>query len=450
MTQGITMPVKSLSRRAGLLAALALLPGCGALDSLFGERKTPLPGERRSVLRADPVLAADSGVDPRAVALPAPERIADWPMAGGPAHHGPGHGALAETARQIWRADAGSGSGARQRMTAGPIVAGGTVFAVDAFATVSAFTLDEGRRLWRTTTEKEKESAVSLGGGAAFADGVLYVATGLAEVLALNPVDGSITWRSSLPAPARGAPTVSGGRVFVATLENQLIALSATNGDRQWAHRAAPVITMPLGLPAPAVEGETVVAGFGSGELTALRATDGRLIWAESLGVVGAASLSDLSGIVALPVIDRGRVYAVGVANTTLAIDLRSGRRLWERAFGGEAGVAAAGEWVFAVTRAGEALALGREDGRIRWVTELDPSPAEGRRRGEPARFGQPILAGGRVLIPSSRGEVLALDPAGGAVAGRIPLSSGVTLPAALAQDTLVLLGDDGTLMAVR
>lgn len=441
---------KHLSRRGALLAAVALLPGCGALDSLFGETKRPLPGERRSVLRADPALAADSGVDPTAVALPAPVSIADWPMAGGPPNHGPGHGVLAEGARQAWRADAGTGSGTRQRLTAGPIVAGGTVFTVDAFAAVSAFTLAEGRRLWRTTTERENERAVALAGGAAFADGVLYVATGLAEVLALNPADGSITWRANLPAPARGAPTVSGGRIFVATLENQLIALSATDGERLWVHRAAAVITMPLGLPAPAVDGETVVAGFGSGELTALRATDGRLIWAESLGVVGAASLADLSGIVALPVIDRGRVYAVGVANTTLSIDLRSGRRLWERSFGGDAGVAAAGDWVFAVTRAGEALALGREDGRIRWVTELDPTPESGRRRGPPARFAQPVLAGGRVLIPSSRGEVLALDPAGGAIAGRIPLSSGVTLPAALAQDTLVMLGEDGTLMAVR
>jgi hypothetical protein len=66
------------------------------------------------------------------------------------------------------------------------------------------------------------------------------------------------------------------------------------------------------------------------------------------------------------------------------------------------------------------------------------------------ARFGPPILAGGRVLVPSSRGEVLGLDPRGGAIAQRIPVSSSVTLPAALVEGTLLLLGDDATLMALR
>jgi hypothetical protein len=82
-------------------------------------------------------------------------------------------------------------------------------------------------------------------------------------------------------------------------------------------------------------------------------------------------------------------------------------------------------------------------------VTELDPTP-EGGQRGEAARFGRPMIAAGRVIIPSSRGELLLVDPAGGAIAGRISLGSGVTLPMALAEGTLVALADDGTLIALR
>ncbi|OYW08842.1 MAG: dehydrogenase, partial [Rhodospirillales bacterium 12-71-4] len=145
-----------------------------------------------------------------------------------------------------------------------------------------------------------------------------------------------------------------------------------------------------------------------------------------------------------------GLVIAAGLGDTTIAVDLRSGRRLWERAFGGGTGVATAGDWAFSVTRAGEAVAVGREDGRIRWVRELDPSPEGGRRREDPARFGQPILAGGFLLVPSSRSELLMVAPGDGQIAGRVPLSAGVTLPGALAQGTLALLGNDGTLMALR
>jgi hypothetical protein len=60
------------------------------------------------------------------------------------------------------------------------------------------------------------------------------------------------------------------------------------------------------------------------------------------------------------------------------------------------------------------------------------------------------MIAGGRILLPSSRGELLLLDPAGGSVAGRVSLGSSVTLPMALAGGTLVALADDGTLIALR
>jgi outer membrane protein assembly factor BamB len=437
------------TRRMALLGAAALLPGCGAFDGILGERKRPLPGERRSVLRAEPPVEPDSGVDARGVTLPPAQPVADWPLLGGTATHAPGHVELSARPQLAWRSSAGSGSAYRQRLTAGPVVAGGTVYAVDAWGTVTAHGLADGRQAWRADTTPEEESAAPVGGGAAFADGTLYVATGLAEVLALDPANGSVRWRVRLPAPSRGAPTVAGGRIFVPTIENHLLALSVEDGRRLWTHRAGAQATLPLGLPAPAVEGETVVAGFGTGELVALRATDGRLLWAESLGGVANTSLADIVGITGLPVIDGGRVLAVGLGNTAIAVDLRSGRRLWERAFGGGHGVAAAGDWAFAVTRAGEAVAVGRDDGRIRWVTELDPSP-EGGRRGEAARFGMPLAAGGFVVVPSSRGELLMLDPAGGAVAGRVPLGYPVTLPMAVSNGTLVALADDGTLLALR
>lgn len=436
------------TRRFALLGSTALLlAGCDTFDSIFGERRQPLPGERRAVLRRDPPLAADPAPDGRPVALPDPAPIAEWPMAGGPPSHAPGHAAFTTTPAVAWRASAGTGSDYRRRIISGPVIASEVVYTVDAWGTVSAHALADGRLRWRADTTPEDGNAVGLGGGAAVGGDAVYVTTGAAEVLALAVADGAVRWRVRLPQPARGAPTLAGGRIFVPTIENHLIALSAEDGRRLWTYRAGALTTIPLGMPAPAVEGETVVAGFGTGELVALRVADGRVLWSESVGT-GNASLADIVGITGLPLIDRGRVVATGMAGTTIAVDLRSGRRLWERAFGGPTGPVGAGDWVFAVTRNAQALALGREDGRIRWVTDLDPQP-EGQ-RSDFARFGRPMIAGGRILLPSSRGELLLLDPADGSVAGRVSLGSGVTLPMALAGGTLVALADDGTLIALR
>ena len=124
--------------------AAALLAGCDSFDNLFGERRQPLPGERRPVLRTDPPLVADEGLDPRAVTLPPATEIADWPMAGGRPNHAPGHASLSPEPRVAWRASAGSGSEYRARITSGPVIAGGLVFAVDAWGHVSAHALDSG------------------------------------------------------------------------------------------------------------------------------------------------------------------------------------------------------------------------------------------------------------------------------------------------------------------
>jgi outer membrane protein assembly factor BamB len=443
----------SHSRRALLLGGAAIaLSGCETISGIFGDSKTPLPGERLPVVQTDRELSVDPNEASRPVTLPAPTALAEWPQAGGNLAHDPGHASAGAGLREVWRASIGTGSSYRRRITTGPILANGTVFTADAYGTVSAFDADRGGRRWVRETTPEKDDVGAVGAGLAFADGVLYAATGMAEVLALDPGTGEVRWRASVPAPTRGAPTVTGGRIFVPTVENHLLALSTEDGRRLWTYRGQPVAAVPLGLPAPAVEGETVVAGFPSGELAALRAADGRVIWTESLAAGQAArrgGIAELAGVSGLPVISDGRVIAAGQAGTALMVDLRSGRRLWERDVGSSQSPAVAGEWIFLVTPENQLVAMGRDSGRVRWLTLLDERSARDRRR-NPAIFGSPLVVGGQILVPSSLGEAVLVDPAEGGIAGRVRLPGGTTLPPIAVAGTVYLITDDGTLVALR
>jgi outer membrane protein assembly factor BamB len=444
------------SRRSSLrllagIGAAGVLGGCetmgDAVDSVFGTRKRPLPGERRPVLALEQRLEADQGSG--TIEIPPPQALADWPQAGGNPTHAPGHVALGgPPLRTLWSTSVGAGAAYRRRLVAPPIMAGDVVYAMDAYGEVTAVETARGRRRWQLDTRPEKDSSGALGGGCAFADGTLYVVTGLAEAMAVDPGDGTVRWRVSLPAPARGAPTVAGGRLYVPTIDNQLMALSAADGSRQWTYRAQSVVAMALGLPAPAVEGEVVVAAFGSGELAALRASDGRLIWGETLTSARGGGFSDIAAITALPVIDRGRVLAAGLGGLAIALDLRSGRRLWEREITVGETPWAAGEAVFLVTTDGDLACLGRDDGQVRWVTELGRFEDERRRR-DPITWGPPVLAGGRVLIAGSHGQLVQVNPANGEPFERTRLPAGATLAPAIAQGVLYLLTEDATLLAL-
>lgn len=444
--------VGRLTRRAALLGGAGLLAGCGTIsdsfDSLFGERKTVLRGERLPVLAAERPLGVDEG-DLTPVTLPPPQVNAEWAQAGGTVSHAPGHPALGLQLGQVWRSSVGSGSSYRRRLIAPPIVAGDAVYAVDALGVVTALAASDGRRRWSFDSRPRRDRHGALGGGIAFANDTLYLVTGLAEVMALDPADGQPRWREALPAPARGAVTVADGRIFVITTENHLLALSVEDGRRLWTYRAQPTVTMALGLPAPAVEGDVVVAGFASGELAAVRASDGRALWSETLAAAGGGGLADIAAITALPVIDRGRVFATGLGGITIAIDLRSGRRLWERDVAAAEAPWSVGDWLYLMTTGGDLACIGRNDGRVRWLRSLGGYTDERRRRG-PINWAPPVLAGGRLLVAGSQAQLVEVNPVDGEVLGRVRLPDGVLQQPAVANGVLYLLTEDAVVVAMQ
>jgi outer membrane protein assembly factor BamB len=441
--------VRPLPRRAALLGAIALLPGCQTIEDLLGTRQVPLPGTRLPILAADARLEADTDLAAAPFALPEPVAITEWPLPGGPATNNPPHAAISGALAEAWRSNAGSGSAFRRRLVAGPVAAAGSAFAADAFGEVSAFDLARGGRRWSRETRPEGERGPTQGAGVAFADGTLFAATAMAELLALDAATGEVRWRVRLPSSARGAPTVAGGRVFVPAVDHQLVAFSAEDGRRLWTYRATPTPAVPFGLATPAIERDTVIAGFPSGEVVALRAGDGRVLWTESLGAPGGAGgFGEVSGVRAMPVVAGGLVFLSSLSGLSACVDLRSGRRVWEREIGGGATAAVAGDWAFFVSDDAQAIALGREDGRIRWISELNAAP-EGRAR-PTTRWGSPLLLGGRVFIPGSDSQGVLLNAADGARLGAVRLPGGVTLPAAVAGEQVLVLSDEGWLAALR
>ena len=430
------------------MGSAGLLAGCETLDSIFGERRVRITGERKPVLTLpDRTVEADAEARGVTIALPAQEQRSLWPQLGGAASHAGGHIALGANLRQAWSASYGTGTSFRRRVVGGPVASADRVFMGDADGFVSAFEISNGARRWRVDTRPENERGDGGGAGVIVEGDTVFVATGLSEVLALSAADGSVKWRVRLQAPMRGAPSFANGRIFVTTLDSSLVALSAEDGKVLWRYRAQAILTVPLGLPPPAILGETVVAGFPSGEILAFRANDGRVLWSDSLAAAGATSLADVGSVRAAPVISGDSVIAIGMGGVGLSIDLRAGRRIWEREFGGTEMPWAAGEWVFGATDSSEMVALQLEAGLARWAVSLRPS-AQGNRAAPLVQLSSPILAGGRLFVGTSLAELVSLDPSNGDVLARQRLPGALSLPMMAVGGRLILATDDGSLIA--
>jgi len=441
-------PGRTLTRRSALLVPLGLA-GCGMWDDWFGTRKTPLPGTREPVVQGQRTLTIDAGAGK--VTLPRAVRNAAWPQSGGNPAHMMGHLQANEALTEAWRADIGAGGGYRRKILAQPIAADGMVFAMDSDANVTALDLANGGRRWRVDTKDDDADSTNVGGGIGYDAGTVYAANGLGELVALDATNGSVKWRSTIGAPARSSPTIAEGRVFVTTVEDRLVALAANDGHTLWTYRAPSTPTTMLGRPAPAFSRGLVVAGFGSGEMTALRADTGRPAWSDGLGASrGRASLSDLISIRAAPVIDQGRVYGVGLGGLAAAIDLPSGRRLWERQVAGQDSPAVAGNWVFLVSMDQEIMAINALDGRIAWITALPRWEDPEKRKNALTWFG-PLLVSDRLIVAGTSEEALAISPYTGDILGRQRLS-GAASPVApvVADGTVLVITDDGRLVGLR
>jgi len=425
------------------------LAGCGS-DNWFGAAEDPpLPGARIAVLGLERVLKTDPEAAARPMQLPAPAVNADWPQAGGGPDRAAGHPALGRTIGAAWSQSVGAGSGTGLRVLAQPIVAEGRVYAMDAEGAVSAFAAQDGRAAWSAAAGPEGEEPAS-GGGIAFAGGRVFAATGYAEAVAIDAASGAIVWRQPLSAPVRGAPTVDGGRLYCITLDNKTHALDIEDGRILWTHDSIEEQTALLGGASPAVAQGAVVSAYSSGEIVALKVENGRELWSDNLTAARRADfIAALADVQAAPVAQDGRLYALSNSGRAGAIDMRSGDRVWSREFGGLHRPWVAGGHLFAVTERGEVVAAEAATGAVRWVAPLPRFEDEEDRTGR-IDWAGPVLAGGRLAVAGSSGQIVFLDPETGERAGALDVGRPHRLAPVVAAETLFLLDDDGVLTAYR
>jgi outer membrane protein assembly factor BamB len=439
----MTDPTRRRLLHTGGLLSLLALTGCETLDELFETDKPPIPGKRETVV-ASGGLQPDIA-DKRPVTVPQAVRNADWAQSGGVPTHAMQNVAIGDLQRS-WKRDIGEGGGYRAKITATPVITGGRVFTMDSDGSVSAFDVANGSRHWNTDTQAEKNRSTNVGGGLAVVGTVLYASTGRGEVLAIEAATGKITWRSSLDAPARSAPTVVENRLFVTTLDERMVALSTPDGKRLWSYQATAAATSVLGEPAPAYSDGLVVGGFGSGDLVALRAESGTLAWSDSLAAArGQNSLADLSAIRALPVIVDNVVYAIGVGGLMLALDLRSGRRLWERDIAGNYTPWVAGGWIFLLNQDQLLICLDRTDGHVRWTSQM-PQYGEPEKQRDPIYWVGPLLGSGILYLPGSTQKILAVSSSNGDILGEYDLPDKATVSPVAAMGKLFIVTNDATL----
>ncbi len=404
-----------------LLIAMALAAtSCGAFKK-GKHTNTPVLGQRIAVLTGEGDVSVDPATAALQMSLPAPVTNTDWTQSGGSATKSLGQLALGSSLARAFTVQAGHGSSLTERLAASPIIVGGRVYTIDTVGTVHAFDGRTGAQIWASQTPTEKGNERSLyGGGIAYDQGRIYATNGLGYVAALDERNGGMVWKVRPGGPLRGAPSVANDAIYVMSQDNQIYSLKEGDG------------------------------GFSSGELNAYRYENGRMVWQDALQRTSIrTSVSSLNDIDADPVIDSGQVIAVGQGGRMVALDIITGQRQWEINIAGIDTPWLAGDWIFVVTDQAKLLCVARQNGHIRWITQLPQFVKLKSKKGE-IDYSGPVLAGGRLIVTGTNGALIFVDPVTGAFQGQTSVGAPISLSPVVANSTLYILDDRGRLNAFR
>ena len=449
--------------KAGLIA-LTFLTACAERELVLqGERldtRTPLvagaPGEEpldateAAVPFDDGSVAA--GVNAVAISLPGQVSNSEWSHRGGSPAHRIAHAALGQGLTRVWAANAGRGDSRKNRIGADPIVAGGRIYTLDSGATVTA-TGTNGGTAWATdlTPPADRDGEAS-GGGIAYDGGSVYATTGFGELIALDAGTGAVRWRQKFDAGIGGAPATDGGSVYVTARDGTATAVSADTGKIRWQVQGTQTAAGVVGVSAPAISGDQVIFPFSSGQMLAVQRDTGQPVWqayvsGKRLGRAF-ASVSDLTGD---PVVADGIIYAGTSAGRLAAVSATTGQPVWTADEGAVSPPVVAGGAVFIVNDENQLVRLDAGTGAVVWRIDMPyfTKDRDKRRKAIFAHYG-PVLAGGRLFVAASDGQMKAFDPASGALVGGADLPGGAASAPVVAGGTLYVMSKNGQLHAFR
>ena len=105
------------------------------------------------------------------------------------------------------------------------------------------------------------------------------------------------------------------------------------------------------------------------------------------------------------------------------------------------------GDVVYITDTAGEVLCVARDSGLIYWIADLNKGAKKAKDR---AVWSGPVLASNRLVVVSSKGEAVALNPKTGVVEKRLRIGSEALMnPIAVGPD-LYVAAENAELIAIR
>jgi len=332
-----------------------------------------------------------------------------------------------------WSRSVGDGQGDLYNLLE-PAVDGQTIYAASAEGRVMAMQRETGEVLWKKDLDLPISGAVGVG------NGMVLLGTLRGDVIALDSGSGEQKWRAKVSSEVLAAPATNGDVVVVQTQDDKLIGFDASTGNQRWIYEGTvPVLTL-RGTGAPLIAGRLALAGLASGKVVAVDVERGLPVWEQRVAIPQGRSeldrVVDIDG--GLLLVDNV-LYVASYQGRAAALDVGTGRVLWQREASSYVGVAEGTGSVFISQASGTVESLDSRGSSSLWSND-----ALARRQ-----LSAPAVLSSNVVVGDLEGYVHLLSQVDGRFVGREKVDGdGVRVRPLVVGGWMYVFGNSGKLVA--
>ena len=281
---------------------------------------------------------------------------------------------------ELWKKNNGVGTD-EQYLKLAPVIVNQRLYVADSAGNVGAMDAINGKRLWQKKISASESvdgksgwfrgGDIHITGGPGYGENTLMIGSQEGEVISLSAENGSELWRTRVSSEILSPPQRAADVAIVRTIDGKVFGIDANKGRRLWIYdRTVPPLTL-RGTSTPAIDSGIVVAGFDGGKMAALDVRTGKLLWETSIAAArGRSELERMVDIDSEPIIVDGVVYIATFQGHVAAVQLETGRILWSNDLSSYAGFSVDEQSIYVTDEDSHVWALDRINGTILWEQE--------------------------------------------------------------------------------
>jgi outer membrane protein assembly factor BamB len=335
--------------------------------------------------------------------------------------------------KKLWSYGVGNGQG-KGFYQIQPAINGDVIYAAAADGELLAVDRSRGKKLW----DAELDTPVS--GGVGVYEDSLLLGTNDGQVLRVDANSGALIWSTRVTGEVLSPPQSNGRVVVVNTLDGKLQGLAYDSGEPIWVYDSnMPVLTI-RGTSTPILRNDVVYVGFANGRVLAFDAEAGGIIWEARVAIAqGRSEIERIVDVDGTMVLVGNELYVASYQGRVMAIDVTSGRKLWQHNVSSFSGVSQGFGNIYVADEDGTVTGYQRSGQGERWV-----QPALAFRQ-----LSRPTPVSSYVAVGDFEGYIHLLSQVDGNFVGRVKADGdGVRADMLSDGNVLYVFGNGGKLIA--